>query len=862
MSSVHPSAPAPAPAPAPVPVLHAHASTAKRRSCVTCRARKVRCDKSSPCSNCRRANIACVVPSTDRPPRWARRLDRITGRSHDATQQPDAPAVGQVMERLRTLEGLVQELGAQLQQARAHSSAPSPAPAHSDRPPRASGSPPQATGSAAAGPQLQSQLGRLVVADSGQSRYVSSSFWSRVHDELDGLKMDTEGIAGGDYDSSDDDDDDDDDVPVETPSTSTRERDRTPSDRHAFVFGHNLTSPPPDSSQFHPLPSQIPFLLQVFSENVNSCARVVHVPTVHRMIRDLRSGDLTSLTPAEDSLLFAMYYAAVASMEEDDVATNFGNSKSDLLRKYRLGLEHALARADFLNAPDLTLVQAFAIFLILNRRHDSPRFVWMMTGLVIRMAQALGLHRDGRHFPHLTPFQVEMRRRVWWAVCMLDARASEDQGTDLTLPFASFDTRMPLNINDDDIGPDTEEMPEERVGMTDMTPTLLWCKLDDLARQIMTVNPKDGPPSLDDQSRLLNEYYERLDRTYLQYSDASGNSAYWMIVTVVRLVVAKMTLIIYLPKLLSEPSDSFSDEIRTKLFVAAIEVAEYNDALNSERACRQWRWIFQTYTHWHAIVYLLLVISRRSWSPTVERAWAALHSAWLIPDRSNADKNLRVWLPLRTLMLRARRHRHAEIQRLRSDAQAVARLEAEDRHIPQPASTDPLAGAGADSFRERWRKLVTMPSPLAESETAITHEARTIGDDDILPHRPDVLVPQASSLLAHERPGLSARNGSLAPDAETRSHPQLDPGMTADAPTQAVWEQPTATTNMYTSAYGADPPSVGMGFGAWLWADMNPSLDIFAPMESKTVDTDMDIDGDIDWNSWVESARGIEWSAE
>lgn len=56
----------------------------------------------------------------------------------------------------------------------------------------------------------------------------------------------------------------------------------------------------------------------------------------------------------------------------------------------------------------------------------------MMTGLLIRMGQALGLHRDGTHFDYLSPFEIEMRRRVWWTLCMLDVRASEDQGTDYT----------------------------------------------------------------------------------------------------------------------------------------------------------------------------------------------------------------------------------------------------------------------------------------------------------------------------------------------------------------------------------------------------------------------------------------------
>ena len=55
--------------------------------------------------------------------------------------------------------------------------------------------------------------------------------------------------------------------------------------------------------------------------------------------------------------------------------TNFGFTKTDLNLKYRLGLENSLAKADFLSFPDLILVQALTIFLLLVRRHDSPSFV-------------------------------------------------------------------------------------------------------------------------------------------------------------------------------------------------------------------------------------------------------------------------------------------------------------------------------------------------------------------------------------------------------------------------------------------------------------------------------------------------------
>ena len=105
------SAPSSAPAPAP-----------KLRSCVVCRSRKVRCDKQSPCFNCRRANIACVFPSTGRPLRWARRLERLSNNAAasnaPAPQEADL-GVGKVMDRLQNLENLVKELRGQLEQAHA-----------------------------------------------------------------------------------------------------------------------------------------------------------------------------------------------------------------------------------------------------------------------------------------------------------------------------------------------------------------------------------------------------------------------------------------------------------------------------------------------------------------------------------------------------------------------------------------------------------------------------------------------------------------------------------------------------------------------------------------------------------------------
>jgi hypothetical protein len=163
-------------------------ATPKPRSCVVCRSRKVRCDKRAPCSNCRRANIACVFPSTDRPPRWARRLDRLNSAlSNPQASQEVRPIADGVMERLRTLECLVKDLSGQLEKAKSaanpaaggSSGVGSPESSMHDREPgKQSHALPDSTG------DVQQKFGRLVLRDASRSRYISSGFWSRVNDEV------------------------------------------------------------------------------------------------------------------------------------------------------------------------------------------------------------------------------------------------------------------------------------------------------------------------------------------------------------------------------------------------------------------------------------------------------------------------------------------------------------------------------------------------------------------------------------------------------------------------------------------------------------------------------------------------------
>lgn len=124
--------------------------------------------------------------------------------------------------------------------------------------------------------------------------------------QLQGLRIDIAGLSG---DTSDSD-----------ASEDATEPDPLSTIGHGSLFRHTAGISDLDLRKLHPLPSQVPFLLDTFSENVNIITGVIHMPTVRQMARSLSGAGAGALSLPQEALLFSVYYAAVASMEEDDVS--------------------------------------------------------------------------------------------------------------------------------------------------------------------------------------------------------------------------------------------------------------------------------------------------------------------------------------------------------------------------------------------------------------------------------------------------------------------------------------------------------------------------------------------------------------
>jgi hypothetical protein len=580
------------------------------------------------------------------------------------------------------------------------------------------------------------------------------------------------------------------------------------------------------------------------------------------------------------------------------------------------------------------VVQAFLLFLILVRRHDDTRFAWTLTGLLIRLSQALGLHRDGSHFPNLTPFQVEMRRRLFWAVCVLDLRSAEDQGTDLTIIDRTFDTQIPLNINDADISPDSPRLPEPREGTTDMAFSLIRYEICALSRRMHAVPSGIAPStypdackSLEEREALLTEVYNRVENRLLKGRDSS-NPLYWVASNVTKIVVAKMTLIIYQPVLFPGPgNDVLSEDARARLLNAAVDIFEYSHLLNTDPRCKQWRWLFQTWSHWHALAYTLIEVSHHAWGPKAERAWAALNLTFQSPNPAELEKlasHHAVWMPLRKLYFKVKKHREAELARLQADPQAARELDLQEQACTPPRSFGAIpSSVKAAIALDRWRKLVNLPTPPQEPQPQ--QPQAQLRRPHLSPQRSQTLQPnttmaplQASSSTDFAKPGvmefLDAAMSDSQPFIPTDDlgpllYPASDDiraaffggyptgdlaradtsnafGFDPSAPTpdlQQIGRTPTSISLPSTlpshvsqqqsqQSQQQTPQSGGMGVQSgsmnednnlptWLWPTMNRSPDFLRIPSTGGEEMGMDMDEGFDWQTWQESLGRYEVEA-
>ncbi|KAK1989147.1 hypothetical protein LZ30DRAFT_696543 [Colletotrichum cereale] len=211
----------------------------------------------------------------------------------------------------------------------------------------------------------------------------------------------------------------------------------------------------------------IDLLWRVFLDRVDPVTRVVHVPTFHTRVMDAIN-DFANLPLGTAALLFSIFLTASGSLSRQEHLDKLGRGQGDAIADFTLGLKLALTELNYLKNHNLEVLCSLALYSLFQQTRNGSSDPWILNGVVVNIAYRLGLHLDGSH-SNLSVFECEMRRRLWWQIVVLETRSGGAFGTGSHLLPSRRDTRIPLNVNDEDLSPAMPTEPRPRDGPTEMS---------------------------------------------------------------------------------------------------------------------------------------------------------------------------------------------------------------------------------------------------------------------------------------------------------------------------------------------------------------------------------------------------------
>ncbi|KAI1152850.1 transcription factor [Nemania diffusa] len=710
LSPASPSPPSSSLSPVPPPQL---------RTCTLCRQRRIKCDRQMPrCSNCHWADATCVYPP---------------GRGR-APKKPRRGVPPQLSERLARLESIINQVS--VAQNRHGSQEYPHTPAAGD------------------GVDLFDQHFSRLKVDESRSYYVNNALWVTLSSEVEELRdllFEPACEDAADYEqtttSSPLPSEPSLDITATTPSSPSR------AGLSAAIFGYRAVAS--SLQHLHPSLPQAVALYAAFSDNVAPLVRIFHMPVLTRIYWDAIAS-VDSLDKITETLLFAIHYSAVVSLTPEACLGILGETRDSALEKFRFAVEQALARSNLLSTQNMMILQAAVLFLSALPNEEDSRAAWSLTSLIYHIARTMGLHRDGTKFG-LKPFEIEMRRRLWWQICIIDSRSSEYHCNEpIARAFAS-DTKPPLHIDDSDLLPDMSEPPAERWGRaTDMTLSRVRCEAIQTGWKLGLVKQRhtggSDAPAVDDnqepleQSHALIQDLERCIRDkYLPLCDPAVPFQL-LCSSVARIILARFHLITQYStasrkkgpmsdsktnKNSTPSSESTSNatsillQAHNELFKASTEILQVSGTLLSDRAISQFTWYSKTHIQWGAMAFVLSELCVRPQSAECDRAWEyveTVYDGWKVGSAPADEGRLTLWRPIHRLMAKARYVR--EIQRIDPRRPALARFVSRDHRPLHHVATGLLAserstphannGAAAALPREPTGSVVSTESPLPE----------------------------------------------------------------------------------------------------------------------------------------------------
>ncbi len=157
--------------------------------------------------------------------------------------------------------------------------------------------------------------------------------------------------------------------------------------------------------------------------------------------------------------------------DTDDEPPEFKGTSKILSEMYRTRAAQCIIAADITKPTDY-MIEALLMYSLVeyHDQTDGDITVWMISGMIMRIALQQGYHRDPSQHSDMSPFQAEMRRRLWMIVSQHELIFAVQLGLPKMIRYAECDTVSPKNLYEEELDEDMKEFP---LSQPDTEPTPL-----------------------------------------------------------------------------------------------------------------------------------------------------------------------------------------------------------------------------------------------------------------------------------------------------------------------------------------------------------------------------------------------------
>jgi hypothetical protein len=260
----------------------------------------------------------------------------------------------------------------------------------------------------------------------------------------------------------------------------------------------------------------------------------------------------------------------------------------------------------------------------------DPRTLATVFGVAIRTAKRMGLHSESRcaKFP---PLEAELRRRLWWALALFDARIGEMADyRAITHLTPLWDCKIPTNVSDFDLRPDMKDMPAAQGRSSEALFLVTRYAMADCIRNFSFHLDFICPPlkavareihrNSGREYRELDALEAMMEERYLRFCDPE-NPLHSLTILMTRGWLAKCRLFEYYSRY-STARQSNAQRDTASLY--ALTMLDCDTKILANVGTSRYLWLVHLHFPFPAYVHLLQNLRRRPLNSLIERSWNSL----------------------------------------------------------------------------------------------------------------------------------------------------------------------------------------------------------------------------------------------